>query len=157
MKKTSKIWAVVLAVVMIIAVVSVLASCGDDEQIVSYDWTIKAHAPGYLAQEPYHILVKVTVKGDKITNIDLTDYHMVSVNWDEGNVYTPQLKAWVDEYLVGQDVETVKSWKMRLVSGGEIFSADGRDLGFDVVTGATASSVYIVQAVCMALNNLKTK
>ena len=156
MKKTSKIVAVVVSALLVVAALFVLAACGTKltgEAKYENTWVQGAY---------YGAKVDVTVKGDTITAVRLytdeeTGWTRTSASWTEGQhagdlgfeKTEAKYDEWIEETFVGADIADVLSWSASA-------TVDGQTVGSGVahITGATQSSARIICAVQNALEQI---
>ena len=157
-----KLIVIALAVVMALSLVLVLAACGEEQTVTgtcSYQ-----NASG----TTYGVEVKVTVKGDRITKVELVDHEgwvrtssdqvwalpeNGGYGFNEGDLGYEAAEAayagWLEETVVGQKVDTVKGWKATATADGQTITTEGIKLA-----GATQSAARIIVAIQDALSKL---
>ncbi len=170
-----KVLVIALAVIMVVAAVSVLAACGK-EQTVEGEYTYK-----YSDTLSYGVKVKVTVKGDvikkvEVTSTDTATYTNLSPNWTTdytvGGENTEGRQAWIDKHedfiasFAGMSVSDINKIKVATdtETNPDAHTVQGQPKaggitvvpdGLQVVAKATQSSGRLILAVQNALSKLK--
>ena len=157
MKKTSKIVAVVVSALLVVAALFVFAACG-----TKYTGEAK-YENAWVKGTYYGAKVDVTVNGDTITAIKLytdeeTGWTRTSGSWKEndhpGDLGFDKAEAaydsWLDETFVGKDIAEVLSWSASATQKDQTVGA-----GVPKIAGATQSSARIICAVQNALEQIE--
>ena len=147
-----KLIVIALAVVMALSVVA-FAACGSEETVTgtcNYDTKYGT----------YGVEVKVTVKGNIITAVEIVDHEgwvRTSASWKEnqheGDLGFDKAEAayqnWLDTKIVGQKVDAVKGWTASATTDGQTVGE-----GVPCIAGATQSSARFIVAIQNALSKL---
>ncbi len=158
-----KLIVIALAVVMMVSAVAVLAACGK-----TYEGEYSYVSP-YNAAQKYGCKVKVTVKGDTITNVevvaDTEDFFNLTSSWNDKSKWEQGGQGMIDSF-VGLTIDEVNKIvvKCDTETNSETHATKGQPqangisnipTGLKVVTGATQSSGRLILAVQNALKNVK--
>ncbi len=156
MKKTSKIFAVLLCVALVVGAIAVFAAC-DPGQTVTGDCHYENYGHTYGAK------VDVTVKNGKITEVKLwsdadSGYVRTTTTWTkkEGSsdlgfeAAEAAYDQWIKDTFVGKTVEEVNAYK------ADVSNPNAITVGTESakLVGATQSSARIILAVQNALSQL---
>ena len=159
MKKTSKIFAVLLCVALVVAAIAVFAAC-DPGQTVTGECK---YENAWTAGKFYGAKVDVTVKNGKITAVKLwsdadSGYVRTTTTWTkkEGSsdlgfdAAEDAYDQWIKDTFVGKTVEEVNAYK------ADVSNPNAITVGTESakLVGATQSSARIILAVQNALSQL---
>lgn len=159
MKKTSKIFAVLLCVALVVGAIAVFAACDPGQTVTGdchYDMTYGENTTRY------GVKVDVTVKNGKITAVKLwsdedSGYVRTTKTWQAKedplqlgfDAAEDAYDQWLKDTFVGKTVEEVNAFQAKADASGQSVTTDGVKLA-----GATQSSARIIVAVKDALSKL---
>ena len=153
-----KLIVIALAVVMALSMVAVLAACDSGE---TYNGTCS-----YTSEHgTYGVEVNVTVKGDRITKVELVDHEgwtRTTAIWGHGEGQMSYNEAdlgyeateaayagWFKKVLVGKTVAEVMAYQASATADGQTVTTESVNL-----VGATQSAARVIVAVQNALSKI---